>query len=584
MKHLFFGIAASTFFISCGGGGETKEEKNNGKNEVKIHELSDPTKLNPITASDEGASEINANLYQSLVTYDPNTYEKKPYLAKALPEIKVNADKSIDFTFELRDEAAWNDGTPITAADVDFSLKLIKNPFIDCAPLRAYFEKFNDVKIDSASPKKFTVHCGELYHIAESAISGITVLNPKVFDPKGIMKAFTVAQLSNPAIEKDAQAVKTLTDYAKFFNDSFNTNISVDAGSGPYQFEKWETFQRVVIKRKQNWWGDKVKGDTALFHAYPDKLVFETINDMNTAVVALKANEIDVMKRVSPRDFVQDLQANPEMQKKFYLFTPPFFAYEYIGINTKNKKFNDPKVRKAFGHLVDVNKIIDAVYYGLGERVASFVHPSKKEYYNTEIPLPDYNVEKAKQLLAEAGWKDSNGDGSVDKMINGEKVEMEIKVMFNNGNERRKKIAIYFLEAAKSAGVKVIIQPTEWSKMLEDLDKHDFELCIGGWGSSPFESDPKQVWHTSSYSNGGSNYLGFGNAESDAVIEKLRTTIDSKERAVYYKELQRLISESAPCIFLVAQKERIAISKKWSNVYASGISPGYDAAAFKLIQ
>lgn len=108
-------------------------------------------------------------------------------------------------------------------------------------------------------------------------------------------------------------------------------------------------------------------------------------------------------------------------------------------------------------------------------------------------------------------------------------------------------------------------------------------MYIAGWISSPFESDPYQIWHTSSY-NGGSNDVGFGNAASDALIEKLRTTMNKEERNQYYKDLQMMISKEVPCVFLFSQKERIAVNKRWTNVTASGLRPGFEATMFKLVQ
>ncbi len=579
MKYLVLGIVSLAFF-ACGGGDGKNENK---KNEVLIHELADPITLNPILEADANTGYILGNVYQTLLGHDRDDFKTYPLLVDSLPLLTTNLqDSSMEFSFRLRKEASWDDQTPLTSEDVAFALKLFKVPTIECASLRSYFEMFDDIVLDPKNDKKFTIHCNRLYHMAEDAIGGLGLMNPKVFDPKGVLKKYTVKQLSE--IKKlDANAIKELDAYAKFFNESFNNKVLAGSGTGPYDFEKWETMQRIVLKKKQNWWGAKVKDGQKYFQANPNKLVYETIKDFNNAIVKLKGGKLDVVSSIPNRDFVQDLQSNKVMQEKLHLFNPPQFAYEFFGMNMKHKKFHDVRVRKAISHLVDVDKIVEVVCYGLGERVASFVHPSKKEQYNDKIELPDYSVEKAKKLLAEAGWKDSNGDGVVDKMIGGEKVELEINLMYNVENERRKKTCVYFLEGAKAAGVKIIIQPKAWPKMLEEKNKHNFEMYIAGWISSPFESDPYQIWHTSSY-NGGSNDVGFGNAASDALIEKLRTTMNKEERNQYYKDLQMMISKEVPCVFLFSQKERIAVNKRWTNVTASGLRPGFEATMFKLVQ
>ena len=242
------------------------------------------------------------------------------------------------------------------------------------------------------------------------------------------------------------------------------------------------------------------------------------------------------------RDFVEDFQKDFEFQKKFYLFTANSFTYSYIGLNTKNKKLKDVRVRRALSHLIDVDKIVETVSYGLATRVNSFIHSTDAVNYAKDIPLKKYDLDVAKKLLNEAGWKDSNNDGVLDKLIDGKKVELEITLFFAKGSKAGEKIATYFQEGARKAGVKIIILAKDGNVINEEKDKRKFEMVLSGWGSSsPAETDPKQIWHTSADVDGGDNYVGFGNAASDAVIEKLRVTIDPLERAKYYKELQQMI-------------------------------------------
>ena len=375
MKYLVLGIVSLAFF-ACGGGDEKNENK---KNEVLIHELADPITLNPILEADANTGYILGNVYQTLLGHDRDDFKTYPLLADSLPLLTTNLqDSSMEFSFRLRKEASWDDQTPLTSEDVAFALKLFKVPTIECASLRSYFEMFDDIVLDPKNDKKFTIHCNRLYHMAEDAIGGLGLMNPKVFDPKGVLKKYTVKQLSE--IKKlDANAIKELDAYAKFFNESFNNKVLAGSGTGPYDFEKWETMQRIVLKKKQNWWGAKVKDGQKYFQANPNKLVYETIKDFNNAIVKLKGGKLDVVSSIPNRDFVQDLQSNKVMQEKLHLFNPPQFAYEFFGMNMKHKKFHDVRVRKAISHLVDVDKIVEVVCYGLGERVASFVHPSKKE-------------------------------------------------------------------------------------------------------------------------------------------------------------------------------------------------------------
>ena len=124
------------------------------------------------------------------------------------------------------------------------------------------------------------------------------------------------------------------------------------------------------------------------------------------------------------------------------------------------------------------------------------------------------------------------------------------------------------------------VEVQEWANLLDNVKLHNFEAYIGGWISSPNESDPKQIWHTESY-NGGSNYVGFGDENSDALIEALRSELDQDKRNQLWKDLQASIREEMPYIFLLSQKERISVHKKFDNAYATGIRPGYWKNGFK---
>ena len=441
---LLCSICAS--FFACGDGG--KSEKNT-KNEVIIHELSDPSKLNPLTTSDANAGVIMGNIFESLVASDIKTLERFPYMIKSFPEI-VNKGNSLDLIYEFRDEVTFPDGTPINGYDYEFSLKVLKNPLVECGPVRAAYEMIDGVTVDAKNPKKFTVHFNIVYYMAEQMASSMTILNAKVYDPKSLLKEFSVSDLHFKA--KELESNPKLKEQADLFNTKFNNSIPENAGSGPYQFESFKTFERVILKKNKNWWGNKVKDANArIFHAYPDKLVYETQSDFQGAVVSLKAGKLDVMYGIPHLDFAEKMMKDEDFKNNFHLLTPPQFGFEHIGMNLRDEKFSDVRVRMALSQLIDADKIIKTVCYGMAERTVGFMHPLKKDYYNDKLSLYQYNVEEAKKLLTEAGWKDSDGDGVVDKMINGEKKNLEINLFYNKGNDRRKKIALYFQESAKAA-------------------------------------------------------------------------------------------------------------------------------------
>lgn len=543
---------------------------------VKHHSLSDPQSLNPYNGQGETSTYIAYQVQGALYYTNFKTYELTPVLATADPVFTERGDGFIDMEMEIRPEATWDDGSPVTGHDVAFSLKVMKTPKVDNAQNKPYFEYIKAIEVDAENPKKFKLKI-EPYMIAHGALTQLYILPKSVYDPKGLLEGYTVEQLeaNKEALKND----KTLDEYAQFFNDTpFKRQMT--AGCGPYTFDRWETNQRVVFKLKENWWGHQLAEVNHFFEAYPKEIIYEVINDLTTAVVALKGEKIDAMRSINPKDFVEDLRENACFTDRYHTYTPPLFSYDYIGLNVKKPMFAEQKTRLALAYLMNVDQLIQSFCFGLGVPVASIIHPSITNLLNTDLePIP-YDLEKAKTLLAEAGWTDSNSDGILDREIDGKRVDFEFTVITNNGNDRRRMGCLIFQEGCRKAGIKVNVETQEWSNLLENTKTHNFDAYIGGWISSPNESDPKQIWHTESY-NGGSNYVGFGDAASDALIEELRRELDPDKRAQLWKDLQAAIREDMPYIFLLSQTERIAIHKKYDNAYSSGIRPGYWKNGFK---
>ncbi len=580
-RSVFIGFTLGVIFFlaACGGSQQNNKEKQE-KFTVNVHTLSDPKMLNPYNTADLYSQEIRTNIFQTLLAVSFRSLEMVPVLAKDRPKIETTEQGGLELTYHIRPEAEWDNGTPVTAKDVAFSMKVIKNPRVNCDYLRPYFEFVDSVVLYDQQPRKVKFVCGEKYLRAE-ATTGIYEIIPRYkYDPDGLMDSFTVAELDRRGQQlADHPKVKK---FAQQFNaEKYQRKKGYIEGSGPYEFKKWKSGQRVVLQRNQNWWGDKFETPpNVYFEAYPDKIVYKTINDQQTALVALKNGKIDVMKGIPPKDFIE-LSESEKFSNNFNRHTESALVYYYLGINMKRPKFKNPKVRQAIAHLVDVPQLIDKVYHGLAENIIGPVHPSRGSAYNDTITPYKFNLSKAEQLLKEAGWHDSNNDGVVDKRIQGNRKEMKIKFIYNAGNTQRKNIGLIFQEAAQQVGVDVQVTPQEASVFINNLKKHNFDMCCRAWSASPIPSDPKQIWHSRSYQQG-SNYVGFGTAESDSIIEQIRQTLNDKKRAALYRRLQEIIHREVPYVFLFAPKARIAIHKRFKNADPSVLRPGYWAAGFKL--
>lgn len=546
--------------------------------DIVLWQLTDPIKLNPMTATDAGGRRIIERIFQPLLQVDYFTYELVPVLIKSRPIIEELNDSTIAMNFEIREEAVWDDtGEPITGEDVDFTLRLMKAPGTAVSAISLYFDYIKDIKVDETNKKKFTLYC-EPYMIMESTLTSMMIMPSHTYDPENILKDFTVNDLTT----KKAELVENseLKRYAQFFNNiDFQKNIVV--GSGPYLLDNWEDKQKVTLKLKENWWGNNVENRSSWLKAAPQKLVYKTIPDVNTAVSALKVEELDAMHRIDPRQFVEELRKDSSFINTFHHGTPSQFVYSYLGMKMDNAKLSDVKTRKALRHLTNAQEYSDRVFFGLGERVSTFIHPSKKQFINEKLVMPEYNIEKAKTLLAEAGWSDSNQDGTLDKVINGERVDFKIEVLYPKVANTSEEGVLLFKNTCEDAGIKIIPVGLDFKVMLEKLQARDFEMYFGLWQAAVVESDPSQLWHTNSIGNG-HNYPGFGNPKSDAILEALVVELSEDNRAILYKELQQMIDDDAPYIFLLAVRNRVAVHRRIVNPNFSSMGNGYWEPGFRL--
>ena len=166
-----------------------------------------------------------------------------------------------------------------------------------------------------------------------------------------------------------------------------------------------------------------------------------------------------------------------------------------------------------------------------------------------------------------------------DRDKGGQKFTLNLKMP--SGNDVAKQQALMYKEQLKKIGIDLNILEREWTVYLQEMDKFDFELNMASWTIPARISDPFQLWHTKSAVNGGSNYPGFGNAESDKVIEELRSTLDENKRIELYKQFQKLLIEEQPVVFMFFPKNRMAISKKF-EVEPIMTNPGFNLNEFKV--
>jgi peptide/nickel transport system substrate-binding protein len=567
-KFLLLASAACALFFTACGGGATSESDVAGDpvagDWIVIHQLSDPHGINPYVTSDAGASAMADRVFQKLLGQDFLTTDLYPVLADARPLV---SDDHLTYTFTLKQGIAFSDGKPLTASDVVFSFKAIANPLIaDAAALRNYYESVKDVV--ATTPSTVVITMSQPYFLAEYFLGSLWIMPKHVLYPKGLTDKYTFAETKS--IDA-AQANPAMKEFAEWYgSEEVRRDPKLNIGSGPYAYEEWKTGESVTLRRNDAFWA---KGKDAWNPAYADKLVYKVINDRNSAVVALKNAEIDFMEYVPPTKYTEEIDtvATPHLRK--YPFQTQ--AYSYIGFNMARPILSDVNVRKAIAHCVDRDALIKQLVRGLATTVNSPIYQDRPEY-DKSLPNIAYDPNTAKSLLAQAGWADANGDGVLDKAINGKNTPLTVTMLINAGNELREALAVNLSEELRKIGIKMEIRKLEWSVFQENQKARQFDLYIGGWINDPIPSDPYQIWHSSQAKNRGSNYVSFMNPRVDQLLEMNRVEFDEQKRTAYMKEFQQIIAREQPYVFLWSPLYPAVYNRRLQNVKFSSVRPGYN--------
>lgn len=516
--------------------------------------LSDAESLNPLTSNDAGASAVLGNIMSPLTTLDPATLEQVPVIASALPTI---SEDRLTYTFQIRRDATFSDGIPVTIEDVLFSLKAIKHPEVDAPFLRNYFQSVADARIvDEAT---IEIRCSEPYFRNDRILGGISVLPRHFYDPEGKLESLGIADFVG--WDKLDQKKKDLAlEFSRRFNREFHRKV---LGAGAYVLADPErdliTGERLMLRHRDFWApADAIRGD-----GWVKRLLYRVINNPDAALVSLKARTLDTMSLTPTQHFKQtDTPGFRARFEKELYFTP---SYLYIGWNQKKPGLGEKKVRQALSRLVDRDRIIQKVMLGLAEKVDSPVYRFSPEY-NDQIRGWQFDRAAANELLAEADWIDRDGDGVREKRIDGNVVPLRFEIVSNSGNAIRKNIGLIVVDEFRRAGIDASFRELDWSIMLQRLDNRDYDAIIIGWQFSPADPDLYQIWHSSQSVPGGSNHVNFANQEIDRILVEYRREFDKDRRIELYHRAQEILFEEAPYTFLWMPKTVTAYDRRYRGV------------------
>jgi peptide/nickel transport system substrate-binding protein len=294
---------------------------------------------------------------------------------------------------------------------------------------------------------------------------------------------------------------------------------------------------------------------------------------MDAALNRMKSGSLDYIEALQPVQAVRGTSSNRFNQefRKYEYYSP---SYTYLGWNNEHPIFRDKKVRQAMTYFTDRKLIVKSVLFGLGEVVDSHIYLFRPEYDKSLVGYP-YDPLKASALLAEAGWRDTDGDGVLDKTIDGKKTPLRFEIKVNSGNALRKSVALVLLDELKKHGVAASVRELDWTIFLNDVKNHTFDAVVLGWGMPTDEPDAYQVWHSSQAANKGSNAISYKNSRVDEILEIYRREFDAKKRVEMYKEFQQILHEEQPYTFLFVRKQVSVVHRRFQDVeiFPAGLRP-----------
>lgn|GEM_PF-1425633 len=542
--------------------------QSNTSSKIIIREKNDAATLNPVAASDELSFYAGMHLFQTLTNIDFKTEKTVGILAIGPPKITYDSIGKMMATYTLRENARFGPNKKLSFEDILFSIKVNICPLVSNSNGANYYSFIEEVK--AIDQHTFTITCNSAAVLNEFRSGDFTVLPKKHYDSLNLLQNFSLKRLKT---EKNLTENDSIQQFAESFNSSLTkTNSASFYGSGPYKLKKWQKGERIILERKSDWWGAVLDKENTFFKANADEIQFEIINDNQTAINALKAGEIDVLNYVSQNDY-QKIENSPNLTT----LECHQHGYNYIGFNCNHPILGEQQFRKAIELSIPYQRIIEVVYQNKAEINRLPLAVQQTELRNEEIVFEGQDVEKAKRILAELKWEDSNDNGIIDKMINGQLVECDLQYHYNSGNEERKAVGYLLKNELSKIGISLQVNELEWLTYLNALKNNEIQLFMSGKLTLPITPDFTNALYSSA-ANGGRNYANYQNPALDSIIDLILMEPNKQLRTEMIKKVQEIVAKDVPYVYLLSTKNRFAHSNRLKNVPVYSIRPHFWAA------
>lgn len=507
-------LAISMFLVGCSSktSNTSKNNASNSGNTSKKDTLvygrgGDSTSLDPITSTEGETFKVTKNIFETLVEYGDQDTTLHPGLAE---KWDISPD-NLTYTFHLRKGVKFQDGTDFNADAVVFNFDRWMNGDEKQFP---YYTMFGGYKKDEGHVIK------EVKALDENTVQFILKRPQAPFLKNLAMSPFGIA--SPTAVKK--------------YGDKFRSN---PVGTGPFKFESWKQNDRITLVKNPDYWQKDLPK--------LNKVIFRVIPENTARLNALSNGEIDVMDGLNNSD-----EATVTSNSKLQVIKRPSMNIGYLGFTVNRKPFDNKLVRQALNYAVDKKSIIKAFYGGQAIAAKNPMPPSI-EGYDDAIEAYPYDLEKAKQLLAQAGYPD------------GFSMDLWAMPVARPYMPEGMKVAEVIQASFAKIGVKANIKTVDWATYLQNAAKGDFDAYMLGWTGDNGDADNFIYTLLDKDSIGANNYSQYSNDQLHDILIKAQTETDQAKRNDLYKQAQEIVHDDAPWVPLVHSTPLLAASKDVMN-------------------
>ena len=479
---------------------------------LRLRLFGEPTTLNAVLQSSTPEAQVLQYVQRNLLDFDARM-RLTPGLAE---RCDVSADGR-DYTLTIRSDAVWEDGVPVTAGDAVFTIGKIVDPKIPSNVFKPLFEDMES--FEALDARRFRVRFRTPYAFRQMAF---------VFPP------LPEHRFARQDFLKSRENRAPLSD-------------------GPYRVVSWKAQQAIALERNPRYRGPR---------GHFDRILFRIVPDDTAAYRLLTAGELDE-DQLNP-----GLRARAAGDESFRsccrLVEFYNLDYSYIALDNRSPFFADPRVRRAMTMLLDRASIVRSLYQGSARIISGPWAPDSPAYDPTLVALP-FDPAAAARLLDEAGWRDTNGNGTRDKAGR----EFEFELLAPESSEVGRQIDEMLSSELSRVGIVAHVRTIEWAAFVERVDAGDFTAASLAWSAVDPNPDPYFYWHSSQCAPKGLNDGCYRNPDTDRLMEEARRELDEKRRTELFHRLHRIFRDDAPAIFVVNASQKYAFRRGIDGLTAS---------------